>query len=252
MNNACIIGYGVVGRATAEAFGIKKYYSRSESNITFDEARECKYVFICLPTNVEKGKYVTKDIEEIIEKVGTKENIIILRSTIYPGFTKSIQERLGINIVFNPEFLSEDTAIEDAKHPDIIVIGSEDTAIALDVAAMYAGRFKYIKTVITDSTTAEFIKIGLNGFFTTKVIFANTMYNYAQQTGANYETFKSVLEDHRWGSKNHFQIFHKGGRGAGGKCLRKDMVALRNHSNGTLFMAVDDLNRVLLAQNNKK
>lgn len=251
MDNACVLGYGVVGRATAEVFGVKKYYSRSSQNITLDQAKECKYIFVCLPTNVEMGKYVTTDIEDIIQKVATKDNIIILRSTIYPGFSRSLYERFGVNIVFNPEFLNEDTAVDDAKNPDLVVIGADNNDLISQVRAMYASRFPRISPIATDLNTAEFIKLGLNAFFATKVVFANQMYDYAQVVGANYEQYKQVIHQHRWGTRNHFDIFHKNGRGAGGKCLRKDLSAIAHYSQRPLLMAADILNRWLLKKSDK-
>ncbi len=131
MNDACVVGYGVVGKATAVVFGIEKYYSRSESNVTLEEVAQCKYIFICLPTPTVEGACYTDDIFKIISDIhilSSIENIFIIRSTVYPGFNKFLQRTLNITaIVSNPEFLSEDTAINDAAHPDLVVLGGEDT-----------------------------------------------------------------------------------------------------------------------------
>lgn len=254
MNNSCIVGYGTVGKATAEAFGITKYYSRKNKNMELEDIKNFKYVFVCLPTLVKEGKYQVNDIIAVLNKINevNPEAIIILRSTIYPGFCKSIQKSQGIkNLVFNPEFLSEDTAIEDAKKPMLIVVGSDNPKARQDVVALYKGRFSYIEPVETDSITAEFIKICLNGFFSLKVIFANQIFDYAQNIGANYETFAKVVQAHPWGSKNHFQVFHKGGRGAGGKCLRKDLEALAEYSDSMLLESTKEINDMLLEMSGK-
>ena len=252
MENSCVLGWGTVGRATAKAFGISKYYSRSDSNITLDEASQCKYIFVCLPTNVKDGKYETEDIEIICDLVGSEDNIIILRSTVYPGFSSFLSREYGLNVVFNPEFLSEDTAENDALNPDLVVIGSDDPKLSREVKGLYTARFKHVEPLVTDSITAEFIKIGLNGFFTTKVVFANEIFDYAQMVGANYEVFKKIVERHRWGSKNHFDIYHKNGRGAGGKCLKKDMEALHYYSGRSFFSIVKNINKLLLEETGKK
>lgn len=252
MENAIIVGWGTTGKATAEAFGIKEYYSRRQKTVELSEVKNFRYIFICLPTPVDvNGKYETQDIEDIIKEVATENNIIILRSTVYPGFSRFLSAKFGVNIVFNPEFLSEDTSIEDAKNPTHIVIGSDNPRLAKDVEGIYRGRFSRIDPIITDSITAEFMKLGLNGFFTTKVVFANEMFDYSKKVGANYETFKSFIESHPWGSKNHFEIFHKGGRGAGGKCLKKDMSALSNYAGSSLFNTVFDINDSLLEESSK-
>lgn len=254
----CVIGWGTVGKATAKTFGITNYYSRSEKNITLEEAAACGYIFICLPTPVDsQGTYYVDDIIALIEKLAVfpayKNAIVVLRSTVNPGFNQYLQRTLGVdNIVSNPEFLSEDTWEEDAIRPDLVVIGADKPELREKVQGLYSGRFKYNTPLVTDSVTAEMIKITLNGFFTTKVVFANAIYDYAQKTGANYETIKGVLQAHPWGSKNHFTIFHKGGRGAGGKCLGKDMAALANYVDRPLFHLINLENEALLQKSEKK
>jgi UDPglucose 6-dehydrogenase len=246
MNNACVIGWGTVGKATGAAFGIDKYYSRSNYNITLQEAAKCKYVFICLPTPTVNGQNFIRDIYDtlkILHAFDTENTIYIIRSTVYPGFSRFIQSELGIKrIVSNPEFLSEATAVMDAKNPDLIVIGADDMDALLSVKALYEGRFKYKEIVSTDSVTAELIKYTLNTFFATKVIFANEIYNFARHVNANYETIRKVLEKHPWGSKNHFKVWYKDQRGIHGKCLPKDTEAFANITDSKFFKILLELN----------
>lgn len=256
MNNACVVGWGTVGKATALTFGIEKFYSRSEANITLENIAKLKYVFICLPTPVEKGKYFTEDIEKIIRSINEYKDIsgrvFIIRSTVYPGFARHLQLSLGIrNIVSNPEFLSEDTWEIDAKQPQMIVVGGDDQKYREMVKGLYQGRFKYIDYFETDNTTAELIKAAMNAFFTTKVVFANSIFDIAQKVGANYGTVKDAIERHPWGSKNHFRIFDKNGRGASGKCLRKDIEALSEYGESTFLKAVKVLNEKYLEESGK-
>lgn len=251
MNKACVIGWGTVGRATASAFGIDKFYSRSESNITLEEAGKFKYVFICLPTPTVNGKCDTSAIEETIKEILSygSESIFIIRSTVYPGFNRFLQSTFGIDrFVSNPEFLSEDTAMEDAKHPDLVVVGSDNTDHAKSVLAFYSARYKYFNTYLTDSVTAELIKYSLNTFFATKVVFANEIYDYAQDVKANYDVIRQVIEKHPWGSKNHFRVWDKGGRGAAGKCLSKDLEAIVIPSGSVFFQAAHVTNQRLLKE----
>lgn len=271
MDNAVIIGNGTVGKATAHAFGIKEYMSRTDFNVSWGSIRRKKFIFICLPTPTVDGICQTKDIEDFIGKILTidlnapernvriaesveeVDNIFIIRSTVYPGFNKKLQEKFpGHKFVSNPEFLSEDTANYDAAHPDLVLIGSDNAEARDVVRGLYEARFKAIPMVITDATTAELIKLSLNTFFATKVVFANQIYDFAQKVGANYETVKKVLTTHPWGSKNHFDIFHKGGRGAGGKCLKKDLEAFTLETNSEFFKMVHYLNEQLLANTGKK
>lgn len=234
----CVIGYGYVGKATALAFNIDKYYTRHESTITLEEASQCRYIFICLPTPTIEGKAYTDDIEQVIRTINSLPNpnmrVFIIRSTVPPGFAKS----LGIsNVVSNPEFLSEDTWEEDVKKPKMLVVGADDPLYREVVMGLYRGRYKYSKPLETDNTTAELIKYALNTFFSTKVVFANEIFNIAQLVGANYETIKRALEGHLWGSKNHFTIVYKGRRGVHGSCLPKDTESLGNYSDFFKFIS---------------
>jgi UDPglucose 6-dehydrogenase len=257
MRDAVIIGWGTVGKATADCFKIDKYYSRTESNITLEEIAKQKYIFICLPTPTIEGKCYVAGITEFIKKIikypESKAAVFIIRSTVYAGYNQYLQAELGIkNIVSNPEFLSEDTAIEDSNNPALIVIGADDPKYREMVYGVYSARFRYVQPIMTDSITAELLKLTVNAFFTTKVIFGNTIFDYANAIGANYETIKLALENHPWGSKNHFTVFHKRGRGAGGKCLTKDMEALANATSSRMFMEVDKMNKELLQETGKK
>lgn len=251
MDNAVVFGYGVVGRAVAEAFGIGKYYSRSSSNIAFDEVAKQKYIFICLPTPTINGKCFTKDIydtiKELIAQGLSKDSVIIIRSTVTPGFNRSLQKSFGIeNIVSNPEFINNDTAVEDMKNPDLVVIGGESQRHVEMVVGLYKGRFKHVEPIVTDSASAEFVKYSLNVFFATKVVFANQMFDASRRVKANYEVARRILEAHKWGSKGHFMVYHKKGRGAGGRCLPKDLEAFSNLVGPTIFDKVHSINQTYL------
>lgn len=251
--NAVICGYGIVGKATALAFGIQHYYdlltiSSQLTSVPLDQVHTFRYIFICLPTPTVFGDCFTEDIEKIVKAIVKKKgnNIFIIRSTVVPGTTQHIAAATGARIVSNPEFLSEKTWEQDAQHPSMIVVGSDDTEAREEVAALYRGRFKYIEPLVTDATTAEFIKYALNVFFAVKVMYANELYDYAKDIGANYETIKSVLEKHPWGSKNHFQAVYNGKRGIGGHCLPKDLEAFARITDSPLLKQIHAMNRRFL------
>ncbi len=249
-NDKCVIGYGMVGKATALAFNIDKHFSRHDSNITLEEASRCKYIFICLPTPTINKECYVNDILAIIKQINDfprhVDNIFIIRSTVYPGFANRVMTELGIdNVVSNPEFLSEDTWEEDAKNPWMVVIGADDPRYRELVKGLYMGRYKYVTPIETDNKTAELIKYSLNTFFATKVIFANVIFNFAQTIGANYETVKKALEICPWGSKNHLQIVYKDKRGINGHCLPKDTEAFATLTGSPFFKMLLQINEEL-------
>ena len=252
MDNAAIIGYGVVGKATADIFGIKKHYdiNPEKSNITLGTAAKCRYAFICLPTALDAdGRYHLDDIVSIIkrlEELGAN-CLYIIRSTVAPGFALHLQEELGIDrIISNPEFLTESTAEKDSRFPSFILLGGIVPRYLEELKAVYEGRIKAAPVILTDNTTAELAKLSLNAFFATKVIYANQIYDFARKLGANYEIIRRVLEGHPFGSKNHFQVWFKGKRGIHGKCLPKDARALGNYSASELIQKVNQLNETYI------
>lgn len=235
----------MVGKAMAEVFGIKKIFTRNEkeSTITIEQAADCRYIFICLPTPVnEEGFYFLNDIAAIIERIADqkKENIFIIRSTVAPGFAKQFN---NVIIISNPEFLSEATAVEDVKNPPFIIIGGKEEKYRNEVQALYQSRIKGAPFIMTDNTTAEMAKLSLNAFFATKVIFANEVFEACSVNGANYETIKRILEGHPYGSKNHFSVWFRGKRGVHGACLPKDSQAFANYAGSELLKTVTHLNK---------
>lgn len=246
---ACVIGgTGYVGKATRVAFAIDKYFSRRQSNISLEEAADCRYIFICLPTPTVEGKPFTEDIFNIIKQINQYPDhhgrIFIIRSTVPPGFAEHVMKELNIeNVISNPEFLSEATWEQDAKQPWMIVVGGSHPRHREAVKGLYKGRFKYSDVIETDNITAELIKYSLNTFFATKVIFANEIYDYAQKVGANYETIKRALEASPWGSKNHFTVYYKEKRGVHGSCLPKDTEALATLTDSPFFKMLLERNQ---------
>ena len=256
MDNAVIYGYGVVGKATAKAFSISYYFDKKESNITLKDAAYKRYHFFCLPTPTVNGDCQRDDIFDLIRQLETiphDQNVYIIRSTVIPGTARYIQSTLHINsVISNPEFLSEETAEDDAIHPDIVVIGGDHKQYVDDVEGIYQGHIKTAKIFTTDSITAELSKYAVNSFYATKVIFANQLFDVAQHIGANYEVIKNIMYDRKWIGKNHLDIWHKDGRGAGGRCLRKDLDAFENYSKSKLLETVRRLNDEYLSKYPKK
>lgn len=250
-------GEGTVGTATRKLFNVKYSYDRKKSNITLNEANlKCLFVFICLPTPVVDGHYQVDDITAIVKQMAGlgNRNIFIIRSTVYPGYGRWLHKKFGVPIVSFPEFGNADSMYEDMLNPDFVVLGADtDSYWALDrFQKYYYPNYDPEKLVITDNVTAEQIKVTLNAFYATKVIFANEVFDNCEATLANYDLVKFALEHSRYGSKNHFEIFHKGGRGAGGACLRKDLEFFSGFTNSSFFTEVQKINKKLLETTGKK
>lgn len=175
-------------------------------------------------------RYVEAVAEEIAQNIrGYK--VIVTKSTVPVGtgarlrkiISRKLKEQMDFDIVSNPEFLREGSAIEDFMRPNRVIIGaSSQQAIAI-MKDLY-GPLYLIETpfVITNIETAELIKYAANSFLAVKISFINEMANLCDRVGADvHMVAKGMGLDHRIGSK-----FLHPGPGYGGSCFPKDTRAL--------------------------
>lgn len=153
---------------------------------------------------------------------------IVMKSTVPPGTGEWAHQFLlgrGISpelfdVVSNPEFLREGTAIYDTFHPDRIVIGATNAQAAEKVRSLYYGIDAEV--LISGRTEAELIKYGSNAFLATKLSFVNELARVCEAFGADItKVAAGVGMDSRIGGK-----FLRAGIGYGGSCLPKDVAAL--------------------------
>lgn len=255
MNDAVIIGYGVVGKATAKSLGIKWFYDLKENNISLDETALKRFIFICLPTPTINKKCHTKDIDKtiamLVNKRG-KKSILIIRSTVEPGTTRKLSQKFKVPIIHHPEFLTESTALKDSVNPDLLIFGGDDKKAVNKLVQLYS-KFSCPK-IKMDSVSSEVLKYAINTFYATKVVFANQIYDLCQKMGADFDLIKETMYKRKWIGQNHLDVWHKGYRGAGGNCLEKDLEAFANFSKLPLLNLANKLNKQLLRtlRNQKK
>jgi len=189
----------------------------------FEEVSACPIIFLALPTipKADGSEMDVSIIVETLEKLRGTDSIVIIKSTVLPGATKKWCESFEIkNLIFMPEFLSERTAMFDFMTQDRIIIG---TVGRVDCRGLFQ-LFKDIKCpkIVTDSTTAEFLKFSSNILFATKVAFANQMKDIADLKNVDWNEVKEILYmDSRIG-QDHLTVYENK-RGFGGHCLPKDL-----------------------------
>ena len=122
-------------------------------------------------------------------------------------------------VVSNPEFLREGAAIQDFKHPDRIVVGTEDERARKLMAELYRPLYlNRAPIMFTGRRTAELIKYAANAFLATKITFINEIADLAEKVGADVqEIARGIGLDNRIGAK-----FLHAGPGFGGSCFPKD------------------------------
>ncbi len=238
--NIGIIGQGFVGNAVFQKF--KNYYNVLTFDIEKDRCnsslieikKKCKIVFVCVPTPMNNdGSCDISIVESIMKDLSSvKELIVVNKSTVTPGTTEKLNEIYkNLNIVFNPEFLTERNAVSDYDIQERIIVGGPRPATTT-LKNIFSKVFPNAKVIKTGSKHAEMIKYFTNCFLATKVAFANEMYQICDKLNLDYDkVIEYVLYDKRIG-KSHFNVpGPDGDYGFGGHCFPKDLSAIIKLSN---------------------
>lgn len=234
--NIGIIGQGFVGNAIYQKF--KNYYNIKTFDIkgmiycnsNEQETLNNDIIFICLPTPMnEDGSCHTDIVEAAIKRVfefGVAKTIVI-KSTIPPGTCAKWNKQFkSIDVVFNPEFLTEANAVQDFENQTRIILGGPRNSTT-KLKTIYSKVFPKATIVKTDSTYAEMVKYVTNSFLATKVSFANEMYQICNGLNVDYDkVIEYACYDERLG-KSHWNVPGPDGDfGYGGHCFPKDVQAL--------------------------
>jgi len=192
-------------------------------------------VFIAVGTPSRRGdghadlSYVYAAARQVAKEL-SKFTVVVTKSTVPVGTSDEIERLMRdenpdaeFAVVSNPEFLREGAAIRDFKHPDRIVIGTDDARARSVITEVYRPLHLNAPPILhTDRRTAELTKYAANSFLATKVAFINEIADLAEKVGANVqEVARGIGLDNRIGSK-----FLHAGPGFGGSCFPKDTMAL--------------------------
>jgi UDPglucose 6-dehydrogenase len=197
--------------------------------------RQADAVFIAVGTPSRRGdghadlSYVYAAAREIADALDGF-TVIITKSTVPVGTGDEVERIIraarpdaAFEVVSNPEFLREGAAIRDFKHPDRIVVGTENARAREVMAELYRPLYLNAAPILyTGRRTAELVKYAANAFLATKITFINEIADLAEKIGADVqEVARGIGLDNRIGSK-----FLHAGPGFGGSCFPKDTVAL--------------------------
>lgn len=164
-----------------------------------------------------------------INKQKIKNKHLIIGCTIMPKYIDNIGKLLikdceNTTLNYNPEFVAQGEIINGFYNPDIILIGTDDNKLGEDLKTIYSS---FIKSnpeyCIIKPIESEIVKIGINGFITTKLSFANMLSDLCDNLGANKnKVLKSIGSDSRIGKK-----YFRPGHSFGGPCFPRDTKALK-------------------------
>ena len=258
-----VVGNGFVGGAVKFGFSPQvgcdaevRVYDKnpSKSTHTLEETvNESDFIFLSVPTPANKDGSINLDIlDDVlndIDKIHTREktNAILIRSTVIPGTTWSLQTKYPqLNLLFNPEFLTERSANFDFINQSRFIIGNNGKMGSLMQSESFVKLIKdrfgdCVAVMETSYETAELIKYMSNCFFATKVSFMNEMYQIAEKIDANWDDAVSgFVADGRIGHSHLGVPGHDGKFGFGGSCFPKDIQAMID------FAETFDLNPTVL------
>lgn len=256
-----IVGTGMVGgamqRYLEQKEGLELFlYDKGKNIGSPEEINKAELVFVCVPTPyLRDGKgFDLSYVEETLAFL-TGEKSVVIKSTVLPGTTEMLQAKYPQHkLMMNPEFLTEVTADQDMNYPDRQIVGytAQSQTVAGDVMQLLPlAPFERV----LPATEAEMVKYFGNTWFSVKVIFANQIYDLCQKIGIDYDRMvEAAAADKRIG-RTHLNIFHKGYRGYGGKCLPKDTKALIQFANSkgvdlSLHKVADAINEDLMKMQN--
>lgn len=241
--NVGIVGQGFVGTAVRE--GLKDYFqlftydiNKSICNSESLEAvvNNSEIIFLCLPTpmKISTGECDTSILEKeilAIDALSKDRKIVVIKSTIPPGTSRKFSQfTKNIEVVFNPEFLTEANSINDFKNQNRIIVGGQLNSCE-KVECMFKVVFPSVPVIKTSFEVAEMVKYFTNCFLAMKVTFANEMFEICNSAGIDYdEVILNSLYDERIG-KSHLKVPGPDGDfGFGGHCFPKDVAALIHFS----------------------
>jgi UDPglucose 6-dehydrogenase len=212
--------------------------------------RDSVIVFIAVGTPPKiDGQADLSAVEAVAQEIGRsmeRYTVVVNKSTVPVGtgeFVREVIERhqprpVPFDVVSNPEFLREGSAIEDTLRPDRIVIGAPTQQVAMSLLELYAPLERPM--IITDVPSAEMIKYASNAFLSTKISFINAIANICELAGADVtQVMKGMGLDGRIGA-----AFLQAGLGYGGSCFPKDTDSLV-HTAGALGYRFDVLRAVV-------
>ncbi|MET0628874.1 MAG: UDP-glucose/GDP-mannose dehydrogenase family protein [Acidimicrobiia bacterium] len=220
-----------------------------------DAARDAEFVFLCVPTpQHESGAADLSFVEQAAREIAPvlrPRAVVVNKSTMPVGSTDVVARVLRaagapaeVTVASNPEFLRQGHAIADTLAPHRVVVGCDDTEVAVRVSELY--RDVKAPILVTDPASAEVVKYASNAFLATKISFVNSIANLCEVVNAD---MREVVLGMGYDPRIGFETLHPG-PGYGGSCFPKDVAALLDMA--TSYGYEFDLLRSVVAVNERQ
>ena len=257
------VGYGFIGNAVVELFRPhvrmvvvydKAKCQADDGNVrhvpTIDRVvSECDVIFVAVPTPMKpSGECHTDIVESVLQEIQNTavrigrdlgEFVVVIKSTVPPGFTSRMQEKYALRLVFSPEFLTEANAVRDFQTANRVLIGG-DYEDALVVFKYFEGVWPDrqpntfvdhpdgpVHIIQCESEVAEMVKLSTNVHLTARVMVSNELYLICEKLGIKYDDVKVLTQLDRRIGLSHMNVPGPDGHlGVGGHCFVKDVQNL--------------------------
>ncbi len=257
MEKISIFGLGWVGSTTAKCFN---YLDHTIYGVDIDPEKakllkdkiivtdfkdaidNTDMSFICVPTPCkENGDVDLSYVETVCKQIREydENQIIVIKSTVFPNHIVKLERILKSNWAINPEFLREASAEFDFMNPPFIIVGSRDLAIGKRVMDVFDKI--NAKKYIMNPEEAQMIKYVCNAWHGCKVVFTNEVGNICNDLGIDGdEVMKIFCEDTKLNISTNY---HRIGEPYGGHCLPKDLSVLQYNSDKTKNILIDSISK---------
>ena len=257
------VGYGFIGNAVVELFrdhvGKILIYDKAKVPTKFGNLELCasldpvvasaEVIFVAVPTPMKpSGECHTGIVESVLQDIQNAalkmarqlENfVVVLKSTVPPGFTRRMQDKYALRLVFSPEFLTEAHAVKDFRTTNRVLMGG-DLEDALVLKKYFEGVWpdRLIGTYVDhkdgpvalihcEPGEAEMVKLSTNIHLTSKVMVSNELYLICQKLGIDYDNVRIMTQLDRRIGLSHMNVPGPDGlRGVSGSCFPKDLNSL--------------------------
>jgi len=254
MNKIAIVGHGFVGKAIEYGFvNTPKFIVDPIHGNTIDDLREGDFdlIFVAVPTPMGKDGAIDGSIvEETVNWL--KDNatgLIVIKSTVTPDIIEKLQKD-SINVIYNPEFLTEKNANEDFVNPPMHIFGgNKEQTLQLEELYNKLSNCKPCPSFHMTGVEASFVKYGINCFLASKVLWFNQFYDVVNGSNADFSTIISAIgSDMRINSSHTLVPGFDNKRGFGGACFPKDTAAFAAFASQTSEFPI--LENIIEANNN--
>ena len=272
------VGHGFIGDAVARLFGphcrvliYDKFKTGVEYSSLDDLVRECEVIFVAVPTPMSpSGECHTGILESALQDIQNRAAsvgrdlgafVVVIKSTVPPGFTNRMQDRFAMRIVLSPEFLTEAHAAEDFRTTNRVILGGdyEDAAVVFKYfEGVWPDRMRHtwvdhkdgiVDIIQCDPTVAEMVKLSANAHLAARVVLSNEIYLICERLGIPYDDVKRLSQlDPRIGLSHMDVPGSDGKRGFSGSCFPKDINNLASISR-KLGLGENNIFRAVSARN---